>query len=314
MSFVRACARGCAVPAPPRCLLSPRSSLRGKARALQQRAGTTTGWLLVSPLPACPLLDPRSASSTFSYVSLPTRCLPCFSAGPGGGGAGARAHTSRSRLLQNRGWAHGCPGDSSTTPAPQALASWPRSCVQATKKTAAAALPAVRSAAASFKVTLLHRWHPCPWSGRLKGPDYVAVTTQLYRHAIDAAWGVVTADAAAAAGAATEAAAAGAAELAVPGAAAAQAAEAAEAGRLRLSDGEWQDLQQVRKELRSVLICAALCCALLCPAVPCGSCCAVWRVSRAACRSSSLAGCWPARCFALIQRPQSFYPTLLCVT
>lgn len=68
--------------------------------------------------------------------------------------------------------------------------------------------------------------------GRLKGPEYVAATTSVYRRAVDAAWQALTGSSG---GGGTDA---------VPAAAAAAAA-AAEAGRLRLSGGEWAELQQV---------------------------------------------------------------------
>lgn len=65
--------------------------------------------------------------------------------------------------------------------------------------------------------------------GRLKGPEYVAATTQLYRRAVDAAWQALTAD-----GRAAEA-----------GADPASVAQAAEAGRVQLAGSEWRELQQV---------------------------------------------------------------------
>ncbi|KAL4437803.1 hypothetical protein ABPG77_005715 [Micractinium sp. CCAP 211/92] len=68
--------------------------------------------------------------------------------------------------------------------------------------------------------------------GRLKGPEYVAATTQVYRRAVDAAWAALTANDASASG---EHAAAD----------ARSAAAAATAGRVQLSDDEWRELQQV---------------------------------------------------------------------
>jgi collagenase-like PrtC family protease len=72
----------------------------------------------------------------------------------------------------------------------------------------------VQAGVASFKI-----------EGRLKGPEYVAATVQVYRRAVDAAWQALTAQAGGGAGA--------------------SAGEAAERGRLRLSEGEWRDLRQV---------------------------------------------------------------------
>ncbi|KAL4419681.1 hypothetical protein ABPG75_006779 [Micractinium tetrahymenae] len=74
--------------------------------------------------------------------------------------------------------------------------------------------------------------------GRLKGPEYVAATTQVYRRAVDAAWAALTSGSEA--GSAAEGA-GGAPDAAAPAATAA----AAEAGRVQLSDAEWQELQQV---------------------------------------------------------------------
>lgn len=76
-------------------------------------------------------------------------------------------------------------------------------------------------------------------AGRLKGPEYVAACTQVYRRAVDAAWEALTAGSSGGSGVEPAEAERGA------GDAAAEAAEAAEAGRLRLSEGEWRDLQQV---------------------------------------------------------------------
>lgn len=69
--------------------------------------------------------------------------------------------------------------------------------------------------------------------GRLKGPEYVAATVQVYRRAVDAAWAALvessTSEKASCAQADGQQ----------------SATQAAEAGRLQLSDGEWRDLQQV---------------------------------------------------------------------
>ncbi|GAB4816072.1 hypothetical protein N2152v2_003118 [Parachlorella kessleri] len=88
--------------------------------------------------------------------------------------------------------------------------------------------------------------------GRLKGPEYVALTTAVYRRAVDAAWETLQSSQGAGADSATSApksaaAAAGSGHRAAgtEEAAAGGLAAEGEAGRLQLSREEWQDLRQV---------------------------------------------------------------------
>ena len=71
--------------------------------------------------------------------------------------------------------------------------------------------------------------HTCVAAGRLKGPDYVAVTTQVYRKAVDAAWEALTADSSSGDGSSSSS----------------SSRSSEDVGRLMLKDSEWRDLQQV---------------------------------------------------------------------
>jgi hypothetical protein len=94
-------------------------------------------------------------------------------------------------------------------------------------------------------------------AGRLKGPEYVALTTSVYRRAVDAAWDALQAGSTGGGAAAAAVAAATASTLSGPaqqqeggvaaGSAAAPAAAAgAPDGRLKLSPEDWMDLRQAR--------------------------------------------------------------------
>lgn len=96
------------------------------------------------------------------------------------------------------------------------------------------AAPSMRQPSSPLPIFRAVPSHPPP-AGRLKGPEYVAATTQVYRRAVDAAWAALTASDASASG---EHAAAD----------APSAAAAAAAGRVQLSDDEWRELQQVWRD------------------------------------------------------------------
>jgi hypothetical protein len=69
-------------------------------------------------------------------------------------------------------------------------------------------------------------FYTCVAAGRLKGPDYVAVTTQVYRKAVDTAWEALIAN-----------------STSGDGSSSSRSTE--DVGRLMLKDSEWRDLQQV---------------------------------------------------------------------
>lgn len=94
-----------------------------------------------------------------------------------------------------------------------------------------------------FTSELTHVLYRC--AGRLKGPEYVSLTTQVYRHAIDAAWealhgGTGAADTASASGVEAQQTAAG----GLSRAEVAAAAERAKAAVL-LTDAQRRELEQV---------------------------------------------------------------------
>jgi hypothetical protein len=78
---------------------------------------------------------------------------------------------------------------------------------------------------------LMAELHTCVAAGRLKGPDYVAVTTQVYRKAVDAAWEALTADSSSGDGSSSSS--------------SSSSRSSEDVGRLMLKDSEWRDLQQV---------------------------------------------------------------------